>query len=258
MTSGKKARQQRRTPAPPPVRSTGARTASPRVLAIGAVVILLVIGAIVAAIALTRGSSSSSPANATTLPDAGAVLATFEGIPQEGTTLGSPQAKVQLIEYIDLQCPVCRDFEITEMPSVIRRYVRPGKVKVVARPIAFIGPDSVRGRLAALAAAQQNHFFDFTQLMYANQGTENTGWLSDSMVASAYASIPGLDAQAAEAARGSSAVSNEAKTYDSQATADQVGGTPTVFVGKVGGKLTFLGSPTAAAMHAALNRALRQ
>jgi protein-disulfide isomerase len=259
MTSGKKARQQRRTP-PPPVRSTGARKASPKVLLIAAAVILLVGGAAGAGIALTRGSSSSSASSTTTLPDSAAVLAEFRGIPQQGTTLGSPKAPVQLIQYIDLQCPICREFETTVMPSIIPKYVRTGKVQVVSRPIAFIGPESVSGRLAALAAAKQNRFFDFTQLVYANQGTENTGWLNDDFISSAYASIPGLDAQAAESARSSSLVSNQAQTFDKQATADNVAGTPSVYVGKRGGPFTFVGpgSPTTQALEAAIKNALGQ
>ena len=256
MTSGKKARQQRRTP-PPPVRSTGGRQASPKVLLIAAGVILLVGIAAAAAIALTRGSSSSS-ASSTTLPDSAGVLAEFRGIPQNGTTLGSPNAPVQLIQYIDLQCPVCRQFETTVMPSIVSKYVRSGKVQVVSRPIAFIGPDSVSGRLAALAAGKQNHFYDFTQLLYANQGTENTGWLNDDFISSAYASIPGLDAKAAEDARSSSLVSSQAQTYDDKANEDNVSGTPSVYVGKRGGHFTFVGpgSPTVPALEDAIKNAL--
>jgi protein-disulfide isomerase len=259
MTSGKKARQQRRTP-PPPVRSTGARRASPKVLLIAAAVILVVGGAAAAGIALTRGSSSSPSPAATKLPDSAAVVGEFRGIPQQGTTLGSAKAPVQLIQYIDLQCPICREFETTVMPTIVSKYVRPGKVQVVSRPIAFIGPDSVSGRLAALAAAKQNRFFDFTQLVYANQGTENTGWLNDDFIASAYASIPGLDAQAAESARTSSLVSNQAQTFDTQATADKVAGTPSIYVGKRGGPFMFVGpgSPTVPVLEAAIKNALRQ
>jgi len=260
MTSGKKARQQRRTP-PPPVRSTGGpRKASPKVLAVGAGVILLSGIVAAAAIALTRGSSSPSSTSTTKLLGSAEVLALYRGIPQHGNVLGSPKAPVRLIEYIDLQCPVCREFETTVMPSIVPRYVRTGKVQVIARPIAFIGPDSVTGRLAALAAAKQNHFFDFSQLLYANQGTENTGWLNDSIISAAYNSIPGLDRQAAEQARASSEVSSEANTFDSQATADKVQGTPTVLVGKHGGPLTFVGpgSPSVATLEAALNKSLAQ
>jgi protein-disulfide isomerase len=260
MTSGKKARQQRRTP-PPPVRSTGGpRTASPKVLGIGAAVILLAGILAAAAIAFTRGTSPSATST-TKLPGASDVLSLFRGIPQHGNVLGSPKAPVRMVQYIDLQCPICREFETTVMPTIIPRYVRTGKVQVIARPIAFIGPDSVRGRLAALAAAKQNRFFDFAQLLYANQGTENTGWLNDALISAAYNSIPGLDKQAAEQARTSSDVSSEASTFDRQATADNVKGTPTVLVGKrSGGPLVFVGpgSPSVPTLEAALDNALGQ
>src|SRR5204862_3623379 len=82
MTSGKKARQQR-TPAPPPVRSTGGRKASPKVLAVGAVVIAVAAVAAALAFALTGnggGSTSTSSVTTTKLPDAAASVRLFRGI----------------------------------------------------------------------------------------------------------------------------------------------------------------------------------
>jgi protein-disulfide isomerase len=261
MTSGKKARKQRRTPAPPPpVRSRGGgRRASPKVLAIAVAVIALAAVAAALAFALTGGSSSnpSSTSSSSTLPDAGSAVSLFKGIPQRGNVLGKPNAPVTMVEYIDLQCPVCRAFETEVMPTIVPRFVRSAKVQVIARPIAFIGPDSVRGRLAALAAAGQNRFFDFSQLLYDNQGTENTGWLDDNFVRTAYASIPGFDAAAAEKARTETAIADEASRYDSQADADQVKGTPTILVGKTGGKLTEVVSPDVANLSGAIRAALR-
>ena len=257
MTSGKKARKQRRTPAPPPVRSTGGgRKASPKVLAIGAGVIALAAVAVVLAIVLTRGGSSKAETNAGTLPDAGSVNRMFGGIPQRGTALGSPNAAVTLVQYIDLQCPFCRDFELNVMPDIVSKYVRDGKLLVEARPIAFIGEDSRRGRDAALAAAAQNRFYEFTQLLYLNQGEENTGWLSDSLINSAYASIPGLNAQAAQNARSSSAIKAQEARFDRQAEADKLSGTPLILVGKTGGRLTDAGN-TLDSISAAVDRALR-
>jgi protein-disulfide isomerase len=256
MTSGKKARKQRRTPAPPPVRSTGGRRASPKVLAAGAAAIAVAAVAAALAFALTGGSSSSSPSTTSSrLPDARSAVSMFKGIPQHGNVLGKPNAPVTMVEYIDLQCPVCRAFETEVMPTIVPRFVKTGKVKVIARPIAFIGPDSVRGRLAALASARQNHFFDFTQLVYFNQGGENTGWLDDDFVRAAYTSIPGLDVAAAEKARTESTISQEADTFDSQADADKVRRTPTVLVGKTGGKLTEVTSPDVANLSAAIQQA---
>ena len=108
-----------------------------------------------------------------------------------------------VIEYIDLQCPFCRQFETEAMPTILENYVRKGKAKVEARVIYIIGPDSQTGREAALAAAKQNKLFNFNQLLYDNQGTENTGWLDDDVIKSAAASIPGLDASRFESDRGS-------------------------------------------------------
>jgi protein-disulfide isomerase len=165
-----------------------------------------------------------------------------------------------MVEYVDLQCPVCRAFETEVMPTIIDRYVRTGKVKVEARTIAFIGPDSDRGRRGAIAASRQNRLFDFEQLLYANQGAENSGWLDDSMVTAAAKSIPALDVQALLGTRNSASVVDTAKRYDGEAKADGVGGTPALYIGKSGGKLAAFSptsAPDAATLSAGLDRALR-
>jgi protein-disulfide isomerase len=257
MTSGKKARSERRAPSPPPLHGSAGRRASPKVLAAVAGAIALAAVAAALAFALTGGSSSNTSATVSPLPDAGAAVSLFKGIPQHGTVLGNPKAPVTLVEYIDLQCPICRTFEADVMTTIVPRYVRPGKVRVVARPIAFIGPDSVQGRLAALAAGQQNRFFEFAQLLYYNQQAENSGWLNDVVINSAYASLPGFNAAAAASARARAAVAGEAARFDNQAAADHVRGTPTVLVGKTGGKLTEVVSSDVPALSAAIDRALR-
>jgi protein-disulfide isomerase len=166
---------------------------------------------------------------------------------------------VTMIEYIDLQCSACRTFETEIMPSVIPKYVRTGKVKVVARPIVAIGPDSERGRRAMEAAGLQNRAFNFAQLLYFNQGAENGSWLTDAMVQAAASSIPGLDVPALVKAQDSATVLAQLKRIDAQATADKVGGTPTIYVGKTGGAMHEVTPglvPTVAQLSAALDSAL--
>jgi protein-disulfide isomerase len=259
VTSGKQARRQRQQAvARPPVRSTGGgRKASPAVL-IGALVAIIVIAAVVAAVLVTSKSSNSSK-TPTKLPDAGVIAQQFAGIPQSANVLGKAGAPATLVEYIDLQCPVCRQFETDVMPTIIDRYVRTGKLKVVARPVTVIGPDSEIGRRAMIAAFKQNRGFNFAQLLYFNQGPENGGWLDDSMVADAATSIPGVNVAALQSAAGSKAVQQEAATYDSQARADALAGTPTLVLGKSGGKLTSLGagSPTVEQLSTAIDQALK-
>jgi protein-disulfide isomerase len=262
MASGKKSRQQRRRGAgavavpPPPVRARGTRgvprQASPRVLAAAAGVVVLAVVAIVLAVVLSGGKKSSVgtlPTNgslANGLPGATGVNALFKGVPQQGLTLGKASAPVTLVEYIDLQCPYCRQFETGVMPDVVKRYVRTGKVKVEARVLAFIGPDSTRGRDAAIAAGQQGKAFNLAELLYDNQGTENTGWLNDEMVAAAAKSIPGLNPRRLFAERNGAGVKTQASKFDQEAKTAGVSGTPTLLVGRgaAGAKRVSLTSPT--------------
>ena len=256
MPSGKKSKQARRTVAPPPVQSKGGprrRQASPRVLAIAGGVALIAIVGIVLGIVFAGGGNSTSlkdiPSTgsiANGLPGASDVQSQYGGIPQKALTLGSAKAPVTLVEYIDLQCPFCQQFETQVMPNILRQYVRTNKVRIEVRPIAFIGPDSQRGRKAMLAAAEQNKAFNFAGILYYNQGTENTGWLGDTMIAQAAASIPGLKVHQLLDARSAGSIASQTKALDAQATADKVSGTPTLFVGKTGtkGKLVALANST--------------
>ena len=215
------------------------------------------------------GNSSASPsaklpargslANHATLPNAAEVQRLFAGIPQHGNVLGSASAPVTMAEYIDLQCPYCDQFELQVLPDLLTRYVRSGKVKIEARPLAFIGPDSKRGRAAAIAAGRQNKMFNYMELLYANQKTENTGWLNDTIVGRAAAIIPNLSVAQLLDDRNSSATNDAAARFDALAKADKVKGTPTILVGKSKGTLreVALNSPTdETAVATAINSAL--
>jgi len=247
MPSGKKSKEARRAAAaPPPVVSKGGvrrRQANPRVLWGVAGVVALVVVAIVLAVVLTGGkdSASSAPAVgslANALPGASEVNDDLKGIPQNGMTLGSAKAPVTMTEYIDLQCPICREFESVVMPNVIKKYVRTGKVRVDTRVLKFIGPDSEKARKAMLASAKQNKGYNFALVLYANLGTENTGWLTDSFLNQIGASVPGLKVRQMRSEMGSSDVSSQGSQMDKQGETDKVPGTPTIYVGKTGSKGT--------------------
>ena len=233
MTSGKQARRQRQAAARPPVRSTEGRRASPTVLFAALAGVLGIALVVVLVVVLTGGNSGSSGVTGTTLPDSDVIAQQFQGVPQQGNILGKASAPVTMIEYIDLQCPICRQFETEVFPTIVQRYVRSGKLKVEVRPIAFIGPDSERGRRGMLVAEQQNKGFNFSQILYFNQGPENGGWLDETMVANAAASV-GLDPQQVTSKLDDPAVADRATTLDGQAQKDGVSGTPTIFVGRSG------------------------
>jgi protein-disulfide isomerase len=244
--SGKQARRRRQqVAAPPPVARKGARRrASPKVLLLAALAGLVLVGAVVGISLAVGGNSSSSAATIPTvgsltnaLPNAATVQREFAGIPQNGLVLGSAKAPLTMVEYIDLQCPGCRAYETAVQPSIVQEFVRTGKLKIEARPIAFIGPDSIPARQAMIAASQQNRAFNFAQITYANQGTENTGWLNQTFIEHAAASVPGMKVRRVLDDQDSSLVTDVTHRIDAQATADRVSQTPTLLLGKTGSKL---------------------
>ena len=184
------------------------------------------------------------------LPGAAAINANLRGIPQHGLLLGAPSAPVTLVEYLDLQCPWCGRYARDTFPDVVSSFVRRARVRVEMRPLAFVGTDSVRGRSALLAAAARNKAFQFVALLYANQGTENTGWLSTGMVKAAAASIPGLDAGIAS----SVPADTELARIERQRARDGVTGVPTFFIRRRGQQSggTMLVNPDGASLAAAL------
>ena len=63
---------------------------------------------------------------------------------------GNASATVTLIEYGDYQCPFCTQFFSQTQPLIVQNYINTGKVRMVFRDFAFLGPES----LAAANAAQ--------------------------------------------------------------------------------------------------------
>ena len=250
MASGKASKRKRaaqQAAAPAPVRRGGQRRADRRlwIAAAGAAAIVL---AVVIGVVSTRGGETDVAAGST-LPDAAEATALFRGIPQQGVTLGRATAPVTLVEFVDMQCPFCRDFEVEVLPKLVEQQVRTGKLRVEIRGLTFVGPDSERGMRAVLAAGLQNHLYELMELLYFNQGPENSGWLSQDVVEAAARSIPGLDPSRLVADMDSAEVSELIAAHAEDAKRRGVNSTPTVLVGKTGGELAIveLTSPTDAA-----------
>jgi protein-disulfide isomerase len=98
---------------------------------------------------------------------------------------------------------------------------------------------------ASLAAGAQNRMFELMQLLYYNQGPENSGWLSQSLLEAAARSLPGVDVARLLEEMDADAVSHRLHEDASEAKRRGVKATPTIFVGPTGGELSHvtLGSP---------------
>lgn len=163
--------------------------------------------------------------------------ALLAGIPQQGTALGRRQAPVTLVEFADLQCPFCAAWSRDVFPELVRDYVRPGKVRIVFRGLAFIGPDSGKAVRFALAADRQGKLWNVVHLLYENQGGENEEWVTDDLLAAVGRAVPGLGVKRALAERSQPGVGAELEAAENAAAESGVRATPSFAVGRTGGIL---------------------
>ena len=164
----------------------------------------------------------------------------LDAIPQEATALGRADAPVTLVEYADLQCPYCAQWALGALPALVEDYVRLGKLRIEFRGLAFIGPDSETALRTVLAAGRQERLWHAVELLYANQGAENAGWVTEDLISRLTASVPGLRPEQVAADRQSSAVDAAIAKADAQARASSVRGTPAFELGRTGGALRTL------------------
>jgi protein-disulfide isomerase len=203
---------------------------------VGAIVI------IVAAIAISSGGSSSATglqkgtaANKT----ATSVQSLLAGIPQSGAQLGSSTAPVTMTYYGDLECPICQEFTLHGgFPELVSKDVRAGKVKVVYKAFQTATRDAntfKNQQVAALAAGQQQRFWNFAELFYHEQGQEDTPYVTEAYLAGLAKQIPGLNISKWQSDRGDAALASQVATDGQTGTSIGVSGTPTlVFQGPKG------------------------
>jgi protein-disulfide isomerase len=145
-------------------------------LQIGSAAVFL---AIVAVAVLIVVSSNETSGGDTTLEDVSLVARQLNGIPQNGMVLGDSRAKVRLIEFGDLKCPVCKGFSEEIVPEVIDSKVRSGEAKIEFRNFTIIDAESTPAGAAAIAAGEQGRGWSFVELFYRNQGLEVSSYVTD-------------------------------------------------------------------------------
>jgi protein-disulfide isomerase len=184
---------------------------------------------VVAAIVISQGGADDDESAPAPPPRVAA-------IPQDGVSLGDPDAPATLIEFADLQCPFCAEFATEELPGVIDSYVRDGSLRLELRLLAFIGPDSERARQVAHAAALQDRMWGFTERFFRNQGPENSGYATNRFLTGLVRETSGVDLEELRADLASpraEALTRQAERLGRQL---QVDGTPSFYLVRDGGE----------------------
>jgi protein-disulfide isomerase len=209
-----------------------ASTARKRRMSIIGGVLGLAVLAVIIVVVVSQGSKDKVPVGA-----AKEVNARYQGIPQSGVTLGEPAAKATIVEYADLRCPFCKDFEEGSMPTIVDELIKTGKAKFVFRNLTILdqsspsGKDSTNAANYAAATSLQNKMFPFNNLFYLNQGNESEDYATESYLKGLANQVTGLNANTAWDNRNNPKATNEISKAAELASENGVTGTPTVFVG---------------------------
>jgi protein-disulfide isomerase len=150
---------------------------------------IIVVGAILIAAILI--APSLTPVGAFNVPTAVA----YPQVKDNG--MGNPNAPVKLTIYADFQCPACGNWTKNNAPAFIAKYVATGKVYFIYTPFSFIddngpGTESKDAAAAALCAMDQGKFWEYHDILYANQTGENSGDFTSKRLA-AFAQKLGLN-----------------------------------------------------------------
>ncbi|MBK5218298.1 MAG: thioredoxin domain-containing protein [Thermoleophilia bacterium] len=195
-----------------------------KLLQMGAGAVFLVVVVIAALIVIS--ASSSDGGDASNVKDAAAVEQELSGIPQDGLLLGDPNAPVELVEFGDLQCPVCKANSEEALPAVIEGQVAQGQAKISFRNFIVISAQSELAGAAALAAGEQGRGWNYVNLFYRNQGKEGSGYADDEFL-TAIAKAAGVkDIDKWNQDRNSAKVKGEVQKTNAEASRLGFEGTP--------------------------------
>lgn len=194
-----------------------------RLLQLGSAAAFLALAVVVVLIVISQNESDGGDVN---LEGTNAVSSELQGIPQSGLVLGEPSAEVTLVEFGDLQCPVCKSFSEEVLPPVIETKVRTGVAKLEFRNFTIISEESVPAGAAAIAAGEQGRGWNFVELFYRNQGLERSGYVTDSFLTEIARGAGVKDIAKWNKDRKSGRVTSEVRTTSGEAERLGFNGTP--------------------------------
>jgi len=110
----------------------------------------------------------------------------------DGNAIGEPNAPVVIEEFSDFQCSYCRIFHQSTGAQIIERYIETGQVYFIFRNFVIIGRESLAAANGSMCAAEQGKFWEYADILFANQSGIDAGAFSDRRL-EAYAENINLD-----------------------------------------------------------------
>jgi protein-disulfide isomerase len=191
------------------------------ILVVAGIVVIAVI--IVLAITLPQLKANSVPIGNIQIPGQ-VTRPTVNGL-----TMGDPKAPVLVEVYSDFQCPYCKKFSAEVEPGIVKDFVATGKVYYKYIPYKVIGPESDAAASAAYCAGDQNKFWEYHDILFANQTGEEVGDFTDKRLL-AFAEKIGLDINSFKTCYTSNKYINQLQLDMNEGIKVKVDGTPSIYV----------------------------
>jgi protein-disulfide isomerase len=190
---------------------------------------MVTVGVLLMALALIRGQTQSI-----------GEIVQITPVPRpmaNGVALGNPEAPVTIDVFEDFQCPACASYTEQVEHLIISTYVAAGQVYYVFHNFPFIddgasSKESDQAASASLCADEQDRFWDYHDMLFANWNGENVGAFADVRL-KAFAETLGLDTQAFNECLDSARYMDVVNADYQLGTRMGVRGTPSVFVNGV-------------------------
>ena len=156
----------------------------------------------------------------------------FIGV-DDDPVLGSPNAKVLMIEFGDYQCPSCRMFWKEVEPRLKKEYIDTGKAKLVFRdfPIVQIHPEALLASMAVDCAGEQDKYWQYHDKVFReqyNKGDDLVRFKAADL--KKWAKDTGIDSAKFDQCLDSEKYKNEVLKATADGDAVSVQGTPTFFI----------------------------
>jgi len=155
-------------------------------------------------------------------------------VTSEDMSMGNANAKVTMVEYASVACPVCANFNNTVFPAFKAKYIDTGKVRYIAREALVHDPALAAAGFLMARCAGKDKYFQVVDAIYHQQQDLESSADPRAILLNIARSAGLTDAQFDACIKDPDALKAVQERWDRYVTQDHINATPTFVInGKV-------------------------
>ena len=170
------------------------------------------------------GAANAAPDTGATKPKAGPITLPLRAAEH---SLGDPGAPIVMVEFADLQCPFCKDFQESTFPALENAYIKTGRVRFVVRDLPLsIHPYARSAAEAIRCAGEQGKYWELRNALLTGSEPPSTA-----TIAAAAGDIH-LEKKKFDECQSRHTFSSDIDSEESEAQELGINGTPAFLIGR--------------------------